>query len=490
MSVTPSAHHLHPVQQPGREIARVLRPATLNDALTLLADNPQARLLAGGTDLLLELARHGPGPAVTVIDVTALEELREVTITDGHIRLGAMTTHNDVVRHPTLRALALPLAQACLEIGSPQLRNRATIVGNVATASPANDTISALLALDATVELRSLSGVRTLPLAAFLTGFRQTDRHADEIITALSFPALTPNRVGLWAKLGNRTAQAISVLHLGVVIERDADGTVTDARLALGSAAATVVRLTEAEASLCGRPLTDDSLAEAADLAQAAVTPLDDVRATAEYRTEIIPTLVTRALRAVGDNLTETSWPHDPPCLRQATPPVSTPTTIVDDDVPVSIMVNGTSVSAAGAASRSLLEWLRDDAGMTAAKEGCAEGECGSCTVIVNGAAVMSCLVNAAQADGADVLTAEGVGANGPSRLQQAFVDEFAVQCGFCIPGFIMAGTALLAECPQPDDAQIALGLSGNLCRCTGYYPIADAIRTASRALESEKGRP
>ena len=128
-----------------------------------------------------------------------------------------------------------------------------------------------------------------------------------------------------------------------------------------------------------------------------------------------------------------------------------------------------------------MLDWLRDEAGMTGAKEGCAEGECGACTVALDGQAVMSCLVNAAQADGATVVTAEGVADDGqPSRLQQAFVDEFAVQCGFCIPGFIVAGTTLLAETPDPTDEQVRLGLSGNLCRCTGYYPIEQAVRVAA----------
>ena len=117
---------------------------------------------------------------------------------------------------------------------------------------------------------------------------------------------------------------------------------------------------------------------------------------------------------------------------------------------------------------------------MTGAKEGCGEGECGACTVTLDGQAVMSCLVNAAQAEGGTIVTAEGVGNDGPTRLQEAFIDEFAVQCGFCIPGFIVAGSALLTEIPQPTDEQLHLGLSGNLCRCTGYYPIEQAIRAAA----------
>jgi aerobic-type carbon monoxide dehydrogenase small subunit (CoxS/CutS family) len=118
-------------------------------------------------------------------------------------------------------------------------------------------------------------------------------------------------------------------------------------------------------------------------------------------------------------------------------------------------------------------------------KEGCAEGECGACTVQIDGAAAMACLVNAAQADGADVVTVEGLGNGERHPLQEAFIDEFAVQCGFCIPGFLVAGATLLDEHPAPTDEQIELGLAGNLCRCTGYYPISAAVRAV--AAKGEK---
>ncbi len=455
------------------------------EAVQLLAEHPDAQPLAGGTDLLLDLARNGPGPAVTLVDLTGIAELHGVGITDNTVRLAALTTHNQVVANPRLRELALPLAQACLEVGSPQLRNRATIAGNVATASPANDTISALLVLDATVELQSVRGSRVLPLTEFLTGFRQTALEPGELITAIEFPALSPTQTGIWAKLGNRAAQAISVLHLGVVIERDADGVVTDARLALGSAAATVTRLTDAEQALLGGMLSDETIRDAGRHAQASVTPIDDVRATADYRTQLISTLITRSLQAVRDLTVASRWPTNPPCLRSDgldphEQSVALPARAIGDDDTITVTVNNVLTSGQQAASQTLLDWLRDEADLTAAKEGCGEGECGACTVMVDGAAVMSCLVNAAQVDGRSVTTAEGIGIDGPSPLQQAFVDEFAVQCGFCIPGFIVAGTALLNEQPHPDAAQIALGLSGNLCRCTGYYPIIDAIRVAA----------
>ncbi len=472
---------LHPVQRPGRTVTRVLRPRLLAEALEALAEDPDIRPVAGGTDLLLDLHRGGPGDPVTLLDLTAIDELRGITIAGGMVHLGALTTHNDVVGHPELPIVALPLAQACLEIGSPQLRNLATIAGNLATASPANDSISALLALDATVTLRSTAGERVVRLDDFFTGFRSTVLAPGELITSIDFPAMRDSDAGIWVKLGNRAAQAISVVHLGVVVERDPDGVVHDARLAIGSVAARVETLWQAEEALIGHPLDDDTIDACARLAAESVTPIDDVRATADYRTALIPTLVQRALRTLRDDAAGARWPGRTPCLSHPHPPGRRGHETVDDATEITVTINGDEVAGRGAASANLLDWLRDEVGLTGAKEGCAEGECGACTVQLDGAAVMSCLVPAAQADGSMLTTVEGVApADTPHVLQQAFVDEFAVQCGFCIPGFIVAGATLLDEIPDPSLDDIRLGLSGNLCRCTGYYSIMQAVQRAS----------
>ncbi|MEK9999194.1 MAG: FAD binding domain-containing protein, partial [Acidimicrobiaceae bacterium] len=221
-----AAESLHPVQRPGRHVELVLRFPSLSEALVALANDPSIIPVAGGTDLLLDLHRGGPGEPVTLLDLTPIRELRGITIADGIVRLGALTTHNDVAGHPELPVVALPLAQACLEIGSPQLRNRATIAGNIATASPANDTISALLALDAMVVIASNGAERTVRLDDFFTGFRSTVLQPGELITAIEFPTLGDSESGIWAKLGNRAAQAISVVHLGIVVDRADDGVV------------------------------------------------------------------------------------------------------------------------------------------------------------------------------------------------------------------------------------------------------------------------
>ena len=151
------------------------------------------------------------------------------------------------------------------------------------------------------------------------------------------------------------------------------------------------------------------------------------------------------------------------------------------NEVRVIMKINGTEYHVTTQSSKTLAEVLREDLGLLGTKIGCNKGECGACTVIMNGKSVTSCLVLAQQADGADITTIEGLSSDGrPSSLEQAFVEEGAVQCGFCTPGMVVSAEALLARNPHPSDAQIATALEGNLCRCTGYRKIVAAVRKAS----------
>ena len=148
--------------------------------------------------------------------------------------------------------------------------------------------------------------------------------------------------------------------------------------------------------------------------------------------------------------------------------------------------INGRRHELADVQHLSLLDALRDGAGLTGAKEGCAEGECGACTVWLDGRAVMSCLVPAPQAHGATITTIEGLAINDELHpVQQAFIDHAAVQCGFCIPGMIMAGAKLLDECDEPTAGDVRSAISGNICRCTGYTKIVSAIEAAAN-VEAE----
>ena len=361
-------------------------PVTLDEALALkAAHGADARVIAGGTDLLLEIERGvrtaSDGRHLGIIDLTRVPGLSDITEDDASesgrwIHLGPLVTHNQCVASAAVLDHAFPLARACWEIGAPQIRNRATVAGNIITASPANDAIVPLLALDATVTLASAArGERTLSLADFITDFRQVDLADDEILVRISIPALPAGSQGTFIKLGLRRAQAISVVSVAAVIRREGE-TIVDARISLGSVAPVVVRASAAEGYLTDRALTADVIEQAAKLALEAVAPIDDLRATASYRRAMVQTLVLRALRQIADGETQAGWPSTPVMLWGHTEGHWPVEGMGSADAPA--LVNGEAVHLQG--EMSLLDSLRA-AGYVGVKEGCAEGECGACTV-------------------------------------------------------------------------------------------------------------
>jgi carbon-monoxide dehydrogenase small subunit len=161
-------------------------------------------------------------------------------------------------------------------------------------------------------------------------------------------------------------------------------------------------------------------------------------------------------------------------------------------DGKIRLKVNGQWREVETSPDRILLDLLREELGLTGTKKGCGEGECGACTVIMNGRAVLSCLIPAGKADGAEITTIEGLAPEECELhpLQQAFLDEGAVQCGYCTPGMVLTAKVLLDENPSPGDEQIRRAISGNLCRCTGYSKIIAAIRTAAERLQGGPSGP
>lgn len=460
--------------------------SSTDEAIRLLAEQGgRSRIVAGATDLMLELER-GVRPNVdTLIDISRVPALDRIHLDeDDFIHLGPLVTHNDAAASELIRTRAYPLARASWEVGAPQIRNRATVAGNLITASPANDTITPLMALGASVTLLSTRGERTVPLAEFYTGVRKNVMQPDELLVDISFPALSQSQRGTFIKMALRRAQAISIVNAAVIADF-ARGAVTSAAITLGAVAPTIIHAREAESYLAGKELTDEVMLEAARLAMEASRPIDDIRASAAYRREMVRVSVLRGLRALRDGTEHDGMPGEPVLLVKK---AESKEQAADWKLPepIETTVNGKKMVFKHGHEKNLLRLLRDEGMLIGTKEGCAEGECGACTVFLDGKAVMACLVPAPRAHGAQIVTVEGL-ANGEQLhpVQEAFVESGSVQCGYCTPGFLMSSAMLLEERPHPTRSEIEEALTGNLCRCTGYYKIVQAIESASEASKA-----
>jgi len=273
-----------------------LRPTELKDALGALGAAPRA-ILAGGTDFYP--ARVGRTIDEDILDITALP----LAGIDDHAdfwRIGALTTWSEIA------AAKLPpcfdaLKQAAREVGGVQIQNAGTIAGNLCNASPAADGVPPLLAMDAIVELASARGERAVPLRDFVTGNRKTLRAADELVTALRVPKPQPHTASLFLKLGARRYLVISIVMVAISIEPDSRNQIFRARVAVGACSAAAQRVGAIELALIGHPI-DDALATVVapeHLAQV-IAPIDDVRGSAAYRTDVALTLVRRGLAQLG----------------------------------------------------------------------------------------------------------------------------------------------------------------------------------------------
>ncbi len=277
-------------------MSRVALPRSL-DALWPLLTEPGAVLLAGGTDLLPRLRREGGNPPL-LVGLERIPELRGLSEDAQGLRLGAATPLNELLDAPLLQSRAPVLVQALRVLGSPLVRNAATLGGNLCTASPAGDSLPPLFVLDALVELRCASGARSLPVRDFVLGPGQTALRPGEVLAAVLIPhpwsAEGGRELQHFEKLGLRASLAVAVASLAARLELDAEGVVLRARLAWGSVCPGILVCPGAEAALEGAPLGRESLERAGALAMAAARPMDDPRASAAYRRELVGRLLLR----------------------------------------------------------------------------------------------------------------------------------------------------------------------------------------------------
>lgn len=274
-----------------------LRPRSLDEALRHLEDDPSLVPTAGCTDLMVR------GPEALhrmdrVIDLLSLAELRGIQAVDGRLEIGATTSFTEIRRSAAVRTAFPALAAAASLVGGWQIQNRATLGGNIANASPAGDSLPVLLALDAVVVAAGAHGVREIPYAAFHTGYRKTALQPGEIVARVRLPFLPAGSFQAFRKVGTREAQSISKVVVALA-GRVAEGRIAELRLAAGSVAATPVRLHAAEEAVRDLPLGPEA-AHTADIAGRAaareVTPIDDVRSTADYRRFALERVVRRLI--------------------------------------------------------------------------------------------------------------------------------------------------------------------------------------------------
>ncbi len=262
----------------------VLTPRTPKEAVALLAREPKAVPLAGGTDLMVGW-NMGQLNGRVMLDLSRLDAWRKVSAGRAGVSVGSLVTHAALRRHPVVSKRFPLLSAACATVGAAQIQNRGTLGGNLANASPAADTFPALAVYDASVRLTGPAGPRELPLLEFFAGVKKTHLRPGELVEAveLPFPAKAPS-AALFRKVGTRLAQAISKTMFAGLLWLDKKGVVEEARLSFGSLAPTVRRLHAAEAYLKGRRLDAAAAAAAAELLLSDVSPIDDIRSTREYR--------------------------------------------------------------------------------------------------------------------------------------------------------------------------------------------------------------
>ena len=270
----------------------VAEPATLAEAMRILAASPH-RPIAGGTDVMVALASGAWDEAVPLLNLWGLDELRGIRIEDGTLVLGALTTYADLRGSALVQEHVPALAEMAAVVGAAQIQNRGTLGGNIVNASPAGDALPLLLATDAEILAGSVRGERPIPAAAFWTGYRQTALQPDELVLRIRMP-LTPGRRTAFRKIGTRRAQAIAKASIVVSWRPGPDGTWHDVRVALGAVADRAIRAPRTETWLEGRRPSVEAADEAARVVAGEITPIDDVRSTAEYRRAVVARVLRR----------------------------------------------------------------------------------------------------------------------------------------------------------------------------------------------------
>lgn len=283
---------------------QLLTTGELSTALQYLASRSKVKLLAGGTDLLVDLAQksHRLAGIDYLLDISQIKELKLIRVRDNRLEIGSLVTHTDLSENPLIRRYFPLLVQAARVIGSTQIRNRGTVGGNINHASPAADLIPPLLALRSEVELTTQGGSRVLPLSQFVTGPYQTCLRPDELLTTLRLPLPSPDYYGSFQRIGRRKAVTIARLSLALVV-RVTNGLFQDTRLVPGSATPYPQPLARVEAALNNQAVTILDLEEMGRLAGEEMVALSGERWSTPYKKPALASLVKKALLAIVEEV-------------------------------------------------------------------------------------------------------------------------------------------------------------------------------------------
>ena len=472
-----------------------LEPASLAEAISLLNEyGDRAQVMAGGTNLLVWMKMEQRSPEY-VINIGKLPGLAGISSHDDRLDIGALTTLRAIRNDPQIQAGYTALAEACASFGSTQIQMMGTVGGNLCNGSPASDTVPALMAFDAQLTLAGPDGERTLPVVEFLLGPGKTALRKDELLVSIVLPSRFTHHVSrtgsAFIKI-SRVAADLAKASVAAVLVREGDR-IVECRLAFGSVGPTVMRARKAEALLVGKPFSAELALEAGRVASEEVTPIDDVRSTAWYRREVVKAITHDALQLANQRIGESAIERvSESAIERVSESAShasrfTPHVSRSAFHEIELTVNGVRHRLRVKPNDLLLNVLRERLELTGTKYGCGIGECGACTVLLNGKPALSCLVLAIAADGSEVQTVEGLqGSDGElDPLQEAFIEHNAFQCGYCTPGMLMMTRNLLSENPSPTEDEIRDHLKGNRCRCTGFASIVRAVkRVSERASE------
>jgi len=451
-----------------RGIRSYHRPTRLEEALDLAGQGVVP--VAGGTRLFAT-AREVPN----VLDLSALG-LTRVEIVDGDLHLGATVTLQEVIDSPAVHEATAGLlpAAARAHSASRMIRSMATVGGEAVHGAHDSEVVAALLALNAIFEVALPTGPLESPALRFLRDPAE-DLGPGGLLTSLMVPGMPEGaaleRVAVLPSAPSLVAVAVTISFAGEKCAR--------ARIALTGLRTRPARVPEAEARVEGSVGDAAALQRCVDQIAMRAPFRDDAHAPASYRKEAALVLARRALeRAIAQarGAPKAAPPRPRPPL-----PLRRPTELpYFTSGMVELWVNGEKRRASAEARTTLLEMLRGE-GLHGVKHGCETGECGACTVLVDGRPLCSCLTLALRAEGRHVETVEGLGT--PDALhpvQQAFVDTGAVQCGYCTPAMVLCAKAMLEAVPRPTEEDARDALAGCLCRCTGYRKPVEAVLRAA----------